>query len=105
MHAVVQIFVWKLNYIYVTNPVFRGKFRKVIETIMSPVFVTEETIHYWEFKLISCEIMLSCMTKTSRWLLNIGSGNGLVPSGDRPFYEPRFTQNSVPIWQHYATVG
>ena len=34
------------------------------------------------------------------WLVNIGSGNGLVPSGHKPLREPMLTQISVAIWRH-----
>ena len=32
------------------------------------------------------------------WSINIGSGNGLVPSGNKPLPEPMLTQISVVIW-------
>ena len=35
---------------------------------------------------------------------NIGSGNGLVPSGNKPLPEPMLTQISVAIWCHLATM-
>ena len=31
---------------------------------------------------------------------NIGSGNGLVPSGNKPLPEPMLTQIYVAIWRH-----
>ena len=34
------------------------------------------------------------------WSVNIGSGNGLVPSGNKPLPEPTLTQISVAIWCH-----
>ena len=34
------------------------------------------------------------------WSVNIGSGNGLVPSGNKPLPEPMLTQISVTIWRH-----
>ena len=35
------------------------------------------------------------------WLsVNIGLGNGLVPSGNKPLPEPMLTQISVAIWRH-----
>ena len=39
------------------------------------------------------------------WSVNIGSGNGLVPSGNKPLPEPMLTQTSVAIWHHYATMS
>ena len=32
------------------------------------------------------------------WQVNIGSGNGLVPSGNKPLPEPMLTQICVAIW-------
>ena len=37
--------------------------------------------------------------------VNIGSGNGLVPSGNKPLPEPMLTQISVAMWHHYATMS
>ena len=34
------------------------------------------------------------------WSVNIGSGNGLVPSGNKPLPEPMLTQINVAIWRH-----
>ena len=39
------------------------------------------------------------------WLVNIGSGNGLVPSGNKSLTEPMLTQISVAIWRHWATMS
>ena len=38
------------------------------------------------------------------WSVNIGSGNGLVPSGNKPLPEPMLTQISVTIRCHKATM-
>ena len=35
------------------------------------------------------------------WSDNIGSGNGLVPSGNKPLPEPRLTQFSVAMWRRH----
>ena len=35
--------------------------------------------------------------------VNIGSGNGLVASGNKPLPEPMLTQIYVVIWRHQAT--
>ena len=37
---------------------------------------------------ISRAIALRESHKTDDWLLNIGLGNGLVPSGNKPLHEP-----------------
>ena len=34
------------------------------------------------------------------WSVSIGSGNGLVPSGNKPLPEPMLTQIFVTIWRH-----
>ena len=34
------------------------------------------------------------------WSVDIGSGNGLVPSGNKPLPESMLTQISVAIWRH-----
>ena len=38
------------------------------------------------------------------WSVIIGSGNGLVPSGNKPLPEPVLTQISVAIWCHLCTI-
>ena len=49
---------------------------------------------------IFCEIALMNVTGLHWQLVNIGSGNGLVPSGNKPLPEPMMTQISVAIWRH-----
>ena len=39
------------------------------------------------------------------WLVIIGSGNGLEPSGNNPLPGPRLTQIYVAIWCHRATMN
>ena len=34
------------------------------------------------------------------WSVNMGSGNGLVPSGNKPLPEPMLTQIYVAVWRH-----
>ena len=48
---------------------------------------------------ISCEIALIWMS-LDWWYVNIGSGNGLVPSGSKPLPELMMTQISIAIWCH-----
>ena len=38
------------------------------------------------------------------WSVNIGSCNGLVPSGNKPLPEPKLTQISFALWCHLATM-
>ena len=50
---------------------------------------------------ISCEIALIWMSMDfPDDHVNIGSGHGLVPSGNMPLPEPVLTQISVAIWSH-----
>ena len=50
---------------------------------------------------ISREIALNMNVTELHWYsVNIGSGNGLVPSGSKPLPEPMFTQIYVTIWYH-----
>ena len=50
---------------------------------------------------ISCENCTNMnVTGLHWWSFNIGSGNGLVPSGNKPLPEPMLTQTSVAIWSH-----
>ena len=52
---------------------------------------------------IACKIALIWMSLDFidvRWSVNIGSGNGLVLSGNKPLLEPMLTQISVAIWCH-----
>ena len=39
------------------------------------------------------------------WLVNIGSGNSLVPSGNKPLSVPMLTQIYVAIWRYWATMS
>ena len=51
---------------------------------------------------ISCEIALIWMSLSGLhwWSVNIGSGNDLVLSGNKPSPEPMLTQIFVTIWRH-----
>ena len=39
------------------------------------------------------------------WLVDIGSDNSLMSSGNKPLREPMLTQICVAIWCHYATMS
>ena len=54
---------------------------------------------------ISCEIAHRWMCKVSLMIINIGSGNGLVLSSNKPLPDPMLAQLYVPIWHHQATVS
>ena len=44
--------------------------------------------------------------KTPHWsLVNIGSGNGLVPSGNKSVHKPMLTQMYIAIWGHHITIS
>ena len=43
--------------------------------------------------------------RASLMKINIGSGNGLVPSGNKPLPEPVLSQMYVTIWHHQATMS
>ena len=45
------------------------------------------------------------ITEHLLWLLNIGSANALVPSGNKPLPEPVLTQIYVSIWQSSVKVN
>ena len=49
-----------------------------------------------------CEIALGCMPQNLT--VNIGSGNGLVPLGNKPSPEPMLTLVYAAVWCHYATM-
>ena len=51
--------------------------------------------------IISCEIVLRCMPQDfTHDKVNIGPGNGLVPSGKKPLPEPMLTKFYYIIWCH-----
>ena len=57
-------------------------------------FTIRELIGPWE-------ICSQVNTTTPHWsLANIGPGNGLVPSGNKPSPEPMLTYTPVAIWRH-----
>ena len=76
--------------------IFKWNFVEIILKIIS-------VIHGWG---ISFEIALRWMPlDIYSWEVNIGLGNGLVPSGNKPLPEPMLTQISVAIWRHEATMS
>ena len=40
-----------------------------------------------------------------QWLVNIGSGNGLVPDGTKPLPEPMLTKFYNIVLHHYAIMS
>ena len=62
------------------------------------------------FGLLMAEVCLAkLLSVDSHWTslikVSVGSGNGLVPSGNKPLPEPMLTQIYVTIWHHSATIG
>ena len=45
-------------------------------------------------------MIMSTATGHIWWLVNIGSGNGLVVSGNKPLPEPMLTKCYDAIWRH-----
>ena len=54
---------------------------------------------------ISCEIAIKWMSLDLTNKVNIGSGNGLVPSGNKPLPDPMLIQFHVAKWPHQATLS
>ena len=61
-------------------------------------FQTRIKDNYIEYFMWNCPQVNA--TRPDWWQVNIGSGNGLVPSGKKPLPEPMLTQISVAIWRH-----
>ena len=54
----------------------------------------------WYFEQFPWNCSQKTPTEPLWWLVNIGSGNGLVPSGNKPLPEPMLTQIYVARWHH-----
>ena len=54
----------------------------------------------WRLRYLLWNCPQMTVTALHWWSLNIGSGNGLVPSGNKPLSEPMLTQISAAIWRH-----
>ena len=66
----------------------------------------------WNFRYIIFNRILvidgwgiSCEMSLDWWSVNIGSGNGLVLSGNKPLPEPVLTEISVAMWCHLARMS
>ena len=59
---------------------------------------TDFSVWWLQDFLWNCPNMI--VTGLHWWSVNIGSGNGLVPSGNKPLPEPMLTQISVTIRRH-----
>ena len=62
------------------------------------IFRTDFNDWWLRHLLWNCPHMI--VTGLHWWSVNIGSVNGLVPSGNKPLPEPMLTQISVAIWRH-----
>ena len=70
---------------------FEWMFRKVI---LKANFTSWWLMYFlWNHHLMN-------VTQPYLWSVNIGSGNGLVPSGNKPLPEPMLTQIFVAKWCH-----
>ena len=59
------------------------------------------TVNILKYFLWNCYQVNATTGTTSHWsLVNIGSGNGLVLSGNKPLPEPMLTKIPVAIWRH-----
>ena len=77
------------------NSLAPGKFERNMKyVIFKRIFFSDWWLRYL---LWSCPNMN--VTGLYWWSVNIGSGNGLVPSGNKPLPEPMLTQISVAIWR------
>ena len=67
------------------------------------------TLNWWFSNMYKGQIYWAFHVKLSsdkcRNNVNIGSGNGLVPSGNKPLLELMLTQIYVDIWRHWATMS
>ena len=55
---------------------------------------------------ITCKIVLKInVTGANCWSVNIGSGNGLMPPGNKPLPEPMLTEFYVALWRQWATMN
>ena len=63
-------------------------------------------IFYW---LVSSDLLMIMPPDESHgtywWWVNIGSGNGSVPSGNKPLPDPMLIQIFNTIWHHEATIS
>ena len=60
--------------------------------------------HWWLMcHLWNCHQMI--VTGSYWWYVNIGLGNGLVPSANKPLPEPMLTEIYVAIWRHQASTN
>ena len=73
----------------------KGKNNQSLNSLAPRIFRYMYVIVKWILVIdgwgISCEIALN-VTGLYWWSVNIGSGNGLVPSGNKPLPEPMLTQ-------------
>ena len=72
-----------------------GTFRKVI--------LQDDLSDWWlRYRLWNCAQIN--ITGPHWWKVNIGSGDGLVPSGIKPLLELMLTQINVAVWRHLVTI-
>ena len=64
-----------------------------------------DTLTHWYWEHFFCLFMKLYWEKCQQSWVNIGSGNGLAPSGNKPLTDSMLTQSYVTIWHHQATMS
>ena len=57
---------------------------------------------FWWLRYILWNCPQAIINVPHRWQVNTGSGNGLVPSGNKPLLESVLTQIYIVVWCHQA---
>ena len=58
-----------------------------------------------QFMCTSCEIDVRWLPQKTYGDVNIGSGNDLVPLGNKPLPEPMLSQTYVITWRHWTEMS
>ena len=72
-----------------------------VVSILKPVAILVYKGHM-PIQYITANIHMHAIPMKYNAIYNIGSGNSLVLSGNKPLLEPKLTQISATIWRHYA---
>ena len=72
--------------------------------IISLVFSMAENHWYPWWRHLVCMYQVTVIGPRLSWV-NMGSDNGLVPSGNKPLSEPILTQIYATIWRHQTTIS
>ena len=63
------------------------------------IFILNDIFCQYSLRIFN-EIILQRIEIIFSQQLNMGSGNGLVPSGNKPLPEPMLTEIYIAIWHH-----